>query len=189
MKKIILDRIIEAQKNLTILKKNHFINQISKAAKLCINSLNKRGKIVFCGNGGSASDAAHLSAELVGRYLSNRKPYASVCLSSNLSLLTAIANDYGYENIFSRQIEAIGKKDDVLFAISTSGKSKNILKAIKAAKKKKLKIIFLNSIKNKKVNKICNFDIKVPAQRVDQIQELHIMIGHLICEIIERQIK
>ena len=85
MKKIILDRIIEAQKNLTILKKGDLINQISKAAKLCINTLNNSGKIVFCGNGGSASDAAHLSAELVGRYLSNRKPYASVCLSSNLS--------------------------------------------------------------------------------------------------------
>jgi len=189
MKKIILDRIIEAEKNLSILKSADFINQISNAAKICINSLNNGGKILFCGNGGSASDAAHLSAELVGRYLSNRKPYASVCLSSNLSLLTAIANDYGYDNIFSRQIEAIGKKDDILFVISTSGKSKNILKAINTGKKKKLKIIFLNSIKNKKVKKICNFDIKVPAHRIDQIQELHIMIGHLICEIIERQIK
>jgi D-sedoheptulose 7-phosphate isomerase len=189
MKKNIISKIEDAQKSLNIFKSSICVEQIDSAAKLCIQSIKKGGKILFCGNGGSASDAAHLSAELVGRYLKNRKPYASVCLASNLSAITAIANDFGYENIFSRQLDSIGSKHDVLFAISTSGISKNVLKAIKLAHGKKIKVIYLNSIKNKKKNNYINIDIKVPAQRVDRIQELHILIGHLICEIIENKIR
>ncbi len=188
MKNKIISNIEEAQNNLNILKNSICISQIESAAKLCINSIKKGGKIIFCGNGGSASDSDHLSAELVGRYLKNRKPYASVSLASNLSTITAIANDFGYENVFSRQLEGIGNRQDILFAISTSGKSKNILKAIKSANNKKIKVIFLNSIQNKKKNKTINIDIKVPAKRVDRIQELHIFVGHLICEIIEKKI-
>ena len=188
MKNKIISNIEEAQNNLNIFKTGICIEQIESAAKLCINSLKKGGKIIFCGNGGSASDSDHLSAELVGRYLKNRKPYASVSLASNLSTITAIANDFGYENVFSRQLDAIANRQDILFAISTSGKSKNILKAIKAANNKKIKVIFLNSIQNKKKNKTINIDIKVPAKRVDRIQELHIFVGHLICEIIEKKI-
>lgn len=189
MKKNIISKIEDAQKSLNIFKSSICVEQIDSAAKLCIQSIKKGGKILFCGNGGSASDAAHLSAELVGRYLKNRKPYASVCLASNLSAITAIANDFGYENIFSRQLDSIGKKNDVLFAISTSGKSKNILKVIKKASDKKIKIIFLNSVLKKSKNKFSDIEIKVPANRVDRIQELHILIGHLICEIIEKNIK
>jgi len=189
MKRNIINNIEEAQKNLNIFKNSSCIDQINLAAKLCIQSIKKSGKILFCGNGGSASDSAHLSAELTGRYLKNRKPYASVCLSSNLSSITAIANDFGYENVFSRQLDAIGNKHDLLFAISTSGKSNNILKVIKHAYKKKIKVIFLNSTQNKNNNKYADIEIKVPAQRVDRIQELHILVGHLICEIIEEKIK
>ena len=189
MKKNIISKIEDAQKNLNIFKNSVCVDQIDFAAKLCVQSIKKGGKIIFCGNGGSAADSAHLSAELVGRYLKNRKPYASVCLSSNLSVITAIANDFGYEDIFARQLDAIGNKNDVLFAISTSGKSKNVLKAIKTANNKKIKVIFLNSIQNKKNNNSIDIDIKVPAQRVDRIQELHILIGHMICEIIEKEIR
>tara|TARA_B100000787_G_scaffold167242_1_gene153671 strand:- start:2350 stop:2919 length:570 start_codon:yes stop_codon:yes gene_type:complete len=189
MKKNIISKIEDAQKNLNIFKNSVCVDQIDFAAKLCVQSIKKGGKIIFCGNGGSAADSAHLSAELVGRYLKNRKPYASVCLSSNLSVITAIANDFGYENIFSRQLDAIGNKYDLLFAISASGKSKNILKAIKHAYNKKIKVIFLNSTQNKNNNKFTNIEIKVPSQRVDRIQELHILVGHLICEIIEEKIK
>ena len=185
----ILKNISVAQKNLKILKEGNYLKQISFAAELCIKSINANGKILFCGNGGSASHSSHLSAELVGRYLKNRKAYASVCLSSNISAITAIANDYGYENVFSRQLDAIGNKKDLLFAISTSGKSINILKAIKHAYKKKIKIIYLNSAKNKNKNKFADIEIKVPGLRVDRIHELHILVGHLICEIIEDKIR
>ena len=140
MKNKIISNIVEAQNNLNIFKNSICIDQIDSAAKLCINSIKKGGKIIFCGNGGSASDSDHLSAELVGRYLKNRKPYASVSLASNLSMITAIANDFGYENIFSRQLDAIGNRHDILFAISTSGKSENILKVIKSANNKKMKV-------------------------------------------------
>ena len=189
MTKIIISKINGSVKNLERLAASECIDQINQAALQCIKTIKKGGKILFCGNGGSASDAAHLSAELVGRYLINRKPYASVSLSSNLSTITAIANDFWFENIFSRQIEAIGKKNDVLIAISTSGKSKNILKAIKKAREKKIKVVFLNSIKNKSKNKFSNIEIKVPSLRVDRIQEMHILIGHIICELIEKKIK
>jgi D-sedoheptulose 7-phosphate isomerase len=188
MRKDIIDRIEDAQNNLMIFKNSNCIAKIELAARICIQSIKKNGKIIFCGNGGSASDSAHLSAELVGRYLKNRKPYASLSLATSLSAITAIANDYGYENVFARQLSAIGNKNDVLFAISTSGKSKNILKAIKIANNKKIKVIFLNSVQNKKKNNAIDVDIKVPAERVDRIQELHILIGHLICEIIEKKI-
>lgn len=189
MTKIIISKINESVKNLERLAASECIDQINQAALQCIMTIKKGGKILFCGNGGSASDSAHLSAELVGRYLINRNPYASVSLSSNLSTLTAIANDFGFDNIFSRQIEAIGKKNDVLIAISTSGKSKNILRAIKKAREKKIKVIFLNSIKNKSKNKFSDIEIKVPSLRVDRIQEMHILIGHIICELIEKKIK
>jgi len=189
MRKDIIKRIEDAKNNLIIFKNSSCVDKIELAARLCVQSIKKNGKIIFCGNGGSASDSAHLSAELVGRYLKNRKPYASLSLVSNLSVITAIANDFGYEDIFARQLDAIGNKNDVLFAISTSGKSKNVLKAIKTANNKKIKVIFLNSIQNKKKNNSIDIDIKVPAQRVDRIQELHILIGHMICEIIEKEIR
>tara|TARA_B100000767_G_scaffold138249_1_gene130756 strand:+ start:185 stop:754 length:570 start_codon:yes stop_codon:yes gene_type:complete len=189
MRKDIIKTIEDAKNNLIIFKNSSCVDKIELAARLCVQSIKTNGKIIFCGNGGSASDSAHLSAELVGRYLKNRKPYASLSLVSNLSVITAIANDFGYEDIFARQLDAIGNKNDVLFAISTSGKSKNVLKAIKTANNKKIKVIFLNSIQNKKNNDSIDIDIKVPAQRVDRIQELHILIGHMICEIIEKEIR
>jgi len=126
-----------------------------------------------------------LCAELAGRYLKNRKAYPAIALTGNSSLVTALGNDYGFENIFYRQIESIGKKGDVLFAITTSGKSKNILKILQLSKKKGIKVILLTSMKAKNLKKKVDLIIPVPSVRVDRIQEMHIGIGHIICETVE----
>ena len=126
-----------------------------------------------------------MCAELAGRYLKNRKAYPAIALTGNSSLVTALGNDYGFENIFYRQIESIGKKGDVLFAITTSGKSKNILKILQLSKKKGIKVILLTSMKAKNLKKKVDLLIPVPSERVDRIQEMHIGIGHIICETVE----
>lgn len=160
-------------------------NDLNKAIDMALSSLKKNKKIIFCGNGGSAADAQHLTAELVGKYLKKRKAISAISLTTNTSSLTSIGNDMSFDDIFSRQLEAIGKPGDTLFAISTSGSSKNILKAINYANKNKINVIFLTSKKFQK--KIKNaILIKVFAQRVDRIQEMHICIGHIFCEEIEK---
>ena len=139
------------------------------------------------GNGGSAADAQHMAAELVGKYLKIRKPISALSLTVDTSILTSLSNDLDFEKIFERQIDAIKKPNDIIFAITTSGKSKNIIKAIKFAKKSKLKIICLTSvIAPNSLEKICDLVIRVPEKRVDRIQELHIFIEHLICEQLEK---
>ena len=126
-----------------------------------------------------------MCAELAGRYLKNRKAYPAIALTGNSSLVTALGNDFGFENIFYRQIESIGKKGDILFAITTSGKSKNILKILELSKKKGIKVILLTSLKAKNLKNKVDLIIQVPSERVDRIQEMHIGIGHIICEIVE----
>jgi len=168
--------------NLNVQKLKFIRNEILNASKIIEQTI-KKNKVFFCGNGGSASDAAHVSAELLGRFLKERKALPSICLSTNLSAITAIANDYDYKKIFSRQLEGMGKKGDLIFAISTSGKSKNILEVLKQAKKMKIKTILLTG--NNKIRYNVDVCIKAPAHRVDRIQELHITILHLICEIID----
>ena len=163
------------------------VSQIEEASKLIIKSLQGGGKIMFCGNGGSAAESQHLSTELLGKYLKIRKALASVDLTSNTSLITSIGNDISFKEIFARQISAIGLKNDVLFAITTSGKSKNIINAIKIAKKKGLKIILLSSDKAQKLSRSVDLFIPSPGSRVDRIQETHTMIGHLIYELVEEK--
>ena len=179
-------KIIE--KNIKSLQDIKFEKLIINASKIIINSLKKKNKILFCGNGGSAGDSQHLSAELLGQYLKNRQALAAVDLTSNTSLLTSVGNDISFDQIFSRQISAIGFRGDVLFAITTSGKSKNILNAIKTAKRKGLKVILLASEKANRLKKTVNLFIPPPGNRVDRIQETHIMIGHLICELVEEKL-
>ena len=185
--KLIQDTLIEISQNFMNLSENDCL-KIQSSANLMIESLSIGGKIMFCGNGGSAADSQHLSAELVGRYLKNRKPIASIALTTDTSAITAISNDISFDEIFSRQIESIGKKNDVLYAISTSGKSKNIIKALKAAKKIGIKTIGVTGIEVTTMNKLCDILISAPAERSDRIQEMHIAIGHLICEIIEKEV-
>ncbi len=180
--------IEEVSKNFNLLKSSDVHLQIENALKLILNALKKKNKIIFCGNGGSAADAQHLAAELLGGYLKkNRKPIKAICLNTNTSTITAISNDYDYKYIFSRQLKALSSKGDVLFCISTSGSSKNILEVLKTAKKIGIKSILLTG-KRKRNKKLLDLQINVPANRVDRIQEMHIFVGHLICEILEKKL-
>ena len=161
---------------------------IHEATKLIINGLQSGRKIMFCGNGGSAADAQHLSAELVGRYMKNRKPLASIALTTDTSIITAISNDFSYDEIFSRQVESVGKEGDILYAISTSSKSKNIIAALKVAKLQNIKTIGVTGSDVSGFKGLCDTIISVPASRSDRIQEMHIAIGHIICEIVEAKL-
>ncbi|MDG2001030.1 MAG: SIS domain-containing protein [Alphaproteobacteria bacterium] len=168
--------------------KNHLYLDIEKSINYIKNSINSGGKIIFFGNGGSASDSQHLSAEFVGRYKKDRSPLPAISLNTDTSILTAVANDMGYEKVFERQVEALAKKEDVIFAISTSGSSKNVVNAVVAGKKKGLKIIALTGKKDSELSNLSDVSIKVPSDKVNNIQEMHIIIGHFICEIIEKNI-
>ena len=163
-------------------------SSIIEAAELIISSLKKNNKLLICGNGGSAADSQHIAAELVGRYMRNRKPLASIALSTDTSVITAISNDLSFNEIFSRQIESIGNEGDILYAISTSSKSKNILAALKMAKSLNIKSIGVTGIDNSGFMDLCDVSIKVPATRPDRIQEMHIAIGQIICEILETEL-
>jgi D-sedoheptulose 7-phosphate isomerase len=165
----------------------HLDKEIEEAAILMIKVLKNKKKIFFCGNGGSAADSQHIAAELIGRFLKVRKPLAALSLTSNSSIITSIGNDFSFDNIFLRQLQGLGSPGDLLFAISTSGKSKNINKTIKFAIKNKIYVVFLTSIKCKKKMNYPNKIIKAPALRVDRIQEMHICIGHILCEYLENK--
>ncbi len=172
-----LDKLIKSDKK-----------ELMATAKLLIKSLNNNKKILICGNGGSASDAQHFAAELVGRFKKNRKSFPAISLNTDTSAITAIGNDYGFSKIFSRQIEGIGNKGDILFAISTSGNSKNIIEAAIAANKKKIKIVGLTGKNESDLEKKSNLCIKVPSDTTSHIQELHIIVIHLLCSLIEFEI-
>lgn len=156
-------------------------DQIIKASLICIDSLNSGGTIFFCGNGGSASDANHLAAELVGKFYQDRRPLRSVSLSANNSTITAIANDYGYENVFSRQLEALGSDSDTLIAISTSGNSENIINCIKVANNLGMKTILLTGENESESSRESMLSLHVDSSFPGIIQQSHIAIGQLIC--------
>ncbi|MDD5617751.1 MAG: D-sedoheptulose 7-phosphate isomerase [Candidatus Omnitrophica bacterium] len=161
------------------------LEDVQKIAELCIKTLQGNGKIILCGNGGSAADSQHLAAELVVRFKKDRKAIAAIALTTNTSIITAIGNDYGYEKVFSRQLEALANKNDLLIAISTSGKAKNVAEAIKKAKEMGIKTVALTGETGKEFAKSCDLSIIVPSTNTARIQESHICIGHILCEIIE----
>ena len=165
-------------------KLNEMQDVILKACEIIKTAFNNGNKILLCGNGGSASDCNHIAAEFVSRFQKERISLPAISLSANNSVISAIANDYSFEKVFSRQIEGLGKKGDILIAISTSGKSKNIIKAIEQAKKQGLKVIFLTG--ENKTNLDIDLEINAPSDITAQIQEMHIAIAHKICEIIEK---
>ena len=171
-----------------ILTDSDLLKRIEKAAQLCIKSLQNGGKIHLCGNGGSAADAQHIAAELSGRFYYDRKPLNAEALHVNTSYLTAVANDYSFEAIYSRMIEASANHGDILIAISTSGNSANILNAIKSAKEKDMKVVGMTGESGGKMSEICDILLNVPSTCTPRIQESHIMIGHIICEIVESTI-
>lgn len=158
---------------------------IQDAAEMCIESLRKGNKIMLAGNGGSAADAQHIAGELVNRFGFDRPAIAALAISTDTSVTTSIANDSSYNFIFSRQVEAIGIKGDVLITLSTSGNSTNILEAIKSAAKKGIATIGFSGSKGGKMSELCNIIVKVPSESTPRIQEVHILIGHILCHIIE----
>jgi D-sedoheptulose 7-phosphate isomerase len=142
-------------------------------------------KVLLCGNGGSAADAQHIAAELVGRYEQPRRAFPAIALTTDTSALTALSNDYGYDDVFARQVDALGTAGDILIAISTSGKSPNVIKAAEHARKIGCKTIGLTGVSGEPLASSCDLAIVVPALRTSRVQEAHITIGHLWCEMVD----
>ncbi len=186
MKKFFEDNLSDHQEVFSNLL--HLSEVILEASELIVSALNKNGKIIFCGNGGSASDSQHLAAEFVGRFNKDRISLPAISLTSDSAVVTAIANDYGYEKVFSRQLEGLGLSNDVIFCISTSGNSKNILEVLKKAKDMSIKSILLSSEKIIETKNLADLTILVPSESTARIQEAHIFIGQTICEIVESKI-
>lgn len=182
----------ELQKQIEILHKiqqdKELLSVIEKIAECCIGALRRGNKILFAGNGGSAADAQHLAAELVGRLRYDRPGLAAIALTTDTSALTAIGNDLGFEEIFSRQIESLGREGDVFIGISTSGKSPNILKALNVARDLHLTTIGFTGAKSPLLSQHSDFVLNIPATDVSKIQECHIMFGHIICALVENAI-
>ena len=176
---------IEEHLRVTEKCKSHLLKPFINVVDICYNSLKKKKKILFFGNGGSASDAQHLSTELTVRFSENRKPISAISLSTDTSTLTAIGNDFGFEHIFSRQIDAIGNPGDIAIAITTSGKSKNVIKGLQMAKKKGLKCISFTGRNLSLISKFSDEIISIPSQNTSRIQEMHILVGQMLCNAIE----
>ena len=166
----------------------HLEDSIEKIANLLINCLKKNGTIFWCGNGGSASDSQHLAGELVGRFEGDRRPLKSIALNADSAVMTCIINDYSYEQVFARQLEALGSKGDVLVGISTSGNSKNVIEAFKQANKKSILTIGLFGNKGGNASDFVKHSVIVPSATTARIQEMHILIGHILCDLIEEEL-
>ena len=184
MKEFIISRLRESAE-LKLVFAKQATKEVIKAVNIIEKSLKSSGKILIFGNGGSAADAQHIAAEFVNRYLKERNALPAIALTTDTSILTSIGNDSSFENIFSRQIEALGKKGDVAWGLSTSGRSKNIVKALSIAKSIGLKTIGFTGSDGGEIKKLVDCNINVPSMSTPRIQELHITIGHIICELIE----
>ena len=186
MKEFIFNEINESL-NLKkkVLDSHEIICLVETIVNDCIDSINSNGKVIFCGNGGSFADAQHLSAEFTSRFLFDRPALASIALGTNNSGLTAMGNDYGYENIFSRELEALGKPEDILIGITTSGNSLNIIKGVDAAKKIGITTFILTGQSGGKLKGLANC-VHMPSNDTARIQECHILVGHIICGFVEK---
>jgi D-sedoheptulose 7-phosphate isomerase len=184
MQKMILDELTAHQKTIaTVIETMQ--EEIEKACTLVVQTLQNGGKILLCGNGGSAADAQHIAAELTGRYKSERHGLPGIALTTDTSALTAIANDYGYDEVFARQTQALGKSGDLLIGISTSGNSKNVINAIVAAKAIGIKTMSLVGRDGGEMAHLSDQALVVPDQDTPRIQEMHILIGHILCQSID----
>lgn len=170
---------------LQIQNDEHLLEIADRIAAKCVDVLTNGKKILFAGNGGSAADAQHLAAELVSRLRYNRPGLAAIALTTDTSALTAIGNDYAFENIFSRQVESIGQPGDVFIGISTSGKSPNILKAFQSARERGMFCVGFTGMQAPMMAECCDLVINIPSRETPKIQECHIMFGHIICAIVE----
>lgn len=170
-----------------ILDNQDFINHIEAAAEMMVAALRAGGRIHFCGNGGSAADAQHLAAELSGRFYYDRPPLNAEALHCNGSYLTAVANDYGYDEVYARLLRGTARRGDVLVGISTSGNSANILRAFEAARELGVQTIALTGESGGRMKSLADMLLNVPSNDTPRIQECHILIGHIICELVERE--
>ncbi len=162
--------------------------KIEKSSNLISKSLSSKGTIFWCGNGGSAADSQHIAAEFVGRFKKEREPLRSIALTTDTSVLTCISNDYSFKNIFSRQLKALGRKGDVLVVITTSGESENVRQALIEAKKMGIKTIGLLGKKGGVCKNHADISLIVPSSKTARIQEMHILIAHLLCELVEKKL-
>src|SRR5579872_1271178 len=158
---------------------------IEKACAMMVSTLKNGKKVLLAGNGGSAADAQHIAAELSGRFVKERKALPGIALTTDTSALTSIANDYGYEHVFSRQVEALAQPGDLFIGISTSGNSQGILKALESARKLNCKTLGLSGRDGGKMNGLCDLNIIVPSNVTARIQEIHILIGHILCKAVD----
>lgn len=184
--KSILTRSIEVKKN--ILNNDNLLQTISDVASEMINAFKNDKKILICGNGGSAADAQHIAAELSGKFYMDRDPLFAEALHVNTSYLTAVANDYSYDEVFSRLVKAKGRTGDILIGISTSGNSNNVIQAIKVANDIGMITVGLTGKDGGKMKHLCKYLINVPSDDTPRIQEAHITIGHIICELVEKKL-
>ena len=183
MNPIIQSHIKEHQEVLDTI--NTIVDSIEQIARALINCLKNDGTIYWCGNGGSASDSQHLAGELVGRFVGDRKPLRSIALNADSAVMTCIVNDYGYEHIFSRQVEGLGREGDVLIGVTTSGNSQNVINALNVAKTKKMQTIGLLGKGGGKAREAVDHAIVIPSNTTARVQEMHIMVGHILCDLIE----
>jgi len=171
-----------------ILGQKNILAQIESIANCCVAAYKRGNKLLIAGNGGSAADAQHIAGELVSRFYFDRPGLAAIALTTDSSILTAIGNDYGYDYLFARQIQANGSKGDVFIAISTSGSSSNIIHALEECKQQQITTVGFTGMKPCKMNDLCDFCIQIPSLETPRIQETHILIGHILCAIIEKEL-
>jgi D-sedoheptulose 7-phosphate isomerase len=184
----IREQLRETARNLDLMASDDaLVGEIAKVASACVAALGNGHKVLFAGNGGSAADAQHLAAELVSRFAYDRPGLPAFALTTDTSVLTAIGNDYGYERLFARQIEAVGSTGDIFFGISTSGRSPNVLNALDTARAKGLVTIGMTGRAGEAMAQRCDYLLRVPSTATPRIQEGHIGMGHAICQIIEAQ--
>lgn len=181
-----LDEILLQQKeNIEKVRESGYLEQVSRVIRVQIEALEQGNKILIAGNGGSAADAQHFAGELVGRFLKERKGLGAIALSTDTSILTSVGNDYGYEEIFSRQVEALGRPGDVFMGISTSGNSENIIRAVRKAGELGLTTVCLAGMDGGKLKGLCDYNMTVPLAETPRIQEFHTMTVHMMCELVE----
>ena len=185
IKEVVRESIAAKQ---ALLADEQLLQIVEEIVDACVEAFRADKKVLFCGNGGSAADAQHLAGELSGRFYLDREPLFAEAMHVNTSFLTAVANDYSFEEAYARMVRAAGRKGDLLFALSTSGNSPNILSAIGSARRMGMTVVGMTGRKGGKLPEVCDFLLRVPSDNTPRIQECHILLGHIICELVEEAI-
>ncbi|MCH3950560.1 MAG: D-sedoheptulose 7-phosphate isomerase [Acidaminococcus sp.] len=186
VQEVINARFLEHEKLIhRVMGSKRLMKNLEDAAGLMKMTLASGRKIMFCGNGGSAADAQHWAAEIVGRFKKEREGMAGLALTTDTSILTAVGNDYGFDRIFARQVEGLGQEGDLLLAISTSGNSANVIQAIEAARKKGIRVIGFTARTGGKMAEMCDILLNIPEDNTARVQEIHELMGHILCELVE----